>query len=377
MNRLSCEELALGIVRSTPLGEGREHALIRSLGPDALTSKQNYCSENLITCIDCESCIERQRTPRLPYKRKSSEESIPFSIKNGDLKFFFPLSIWPAAISTVGLSILGIPEARTRIKPFVPGELWAFLSEWVVLLVVILALVAILPSAISRGRVHLRQQHGLLRKNTELKTAALSFSARTSHLMTKVQDVLDGERDKRYLSHTLAECASYFKQRAIQVLGIEQDVGIHAMLFRVARSSNGSVKLERIDQTHQTAGDFDVSLSTHKNRDAGEIVSQVVDHRQPVFIKDKAKVDQFEGLLKLTTSKYKEYLIVPVYRDGKTSGPDGVQGALMIMSEAQNSFRESDSAVLQTYAWFCSAALAVDDIKFVPNPGNTQPVNVA
>ncbi len=310
-------------------------------------------------------------------RRRRNDEGLRFSFRNGDLKFFLPWPIWTTIASAAGMAIIATPDMRGWFKPLVAAPLWDFTRDWVILLVLVLAALATLPQAVHQGQTHLRQRQRDLKKNTELKTAAISFSARTANLITKVDDVLSGERDKRYLSHTLSECANYFRARAMQISTLEADQEMHVMLFRLIRSANGALKFERIRQTHTTAGDFDVSISSHKNSDAAIVFNQVVENRRHFFASNEEDVAAFERVLKLREPRYKEYMIVPMFRDGKTVGSDGVEGALMLMSEAQRSIRESDAEVLQTYAWFCSAAQAADKIRSAENAIESQEAEVA
>ncbi|MHA3684876.1 hypothetical protein ACXR2W_11550 [Leucobacter sp. HY1908] len=264
------------------------------------------------------------------------------------------------------MAVIGAPDLRAKLKSVVPADIWDLCRDWALLLVVFLAIASLLPTAIAQGRGHLRQRQRDLKKNTALKAAAMSFSARTANLITKVDDVINGELDKRYLAHTLSECAGYFRTRAMQVIGLEADSQMHAKLFRVVRSGNGSTKLEQIVGTHTTAGEFNVSLTSHKNPEAARIISRIADECKYYFVSKVGDVAAFERLLKLKGPKYKEYMLVPMYRDGKATGPEAVVGALMLMAEHAGSIREADAEVLQTYAWYCSAALAADKLRKKP-----------
>ncbi|MGO1735353.1 MAG: hypothetical protein ACTHZ9_03380 [Leucobacter sp.] len=254
-----------------------------------------------------------------------------------------------------------MPGVRKDVQEWISPVLWDWGRDNLVLVIVGFGLLTVLPIFVDGGVRRIEMKSGVRDKNTELNTAAVMLSQRTAHLATKVCDSIDGERDQRYLLHTLQECCKYFKQRGIQVDGVSPDAQVEAVLFEVILSGeNSPVRLERKLQTHETKGDFAPAISRTRNRIAGELLDGLITERSPVFTATPEERGSLIEAMKGIGEDYAEYLIVPVHKDRKVESNRGIYGALMIMAEQKKTLRAMDHKLLSTFAWHCSAALSVD-----------------
>lgn len=277
------------------------------------------------------------------------------------VKYFVSWSTLLSVVGTAGLAIAGLPEARSTLQEWIPPAIWEWGSRYVVVVVLAFALLAVAPVMIDTGLTRLRTKSGVRNKNIELSTAAAILSRRVGHLVTKINDSVGGNRDKRYLLHTLQECCKYFKQRAIQVEGVSPDAQVEAVLFEVQLNKDGSpALLNRQVQTHATAGDFAPKISRRNSRDSGELLDGLVANRNPVFSASGPDRDSLGRAMGGAGSQYSEILIVPVHRDRKSDGCEGIYGVLMVMAEAPNTLRALDHELISTFAWLCTAAISVD-----------------
>ena len=263
---------------------------------------------------------------------------------------------------TAGLAAIGIEDVRAQTKPWIPGPVWEWASGNQIVVVLILAVAAVAPAAIRPAIIQHKQIARDVQKNLEMSTYSRSLSARTAHLITKKKDVDDGVRDKAYIAHTLRECAAYLKERAINVSGLDSSERVEASLLRIVCTNNGRDRVERYAQTQVDTGEFPGKLSTHNMPAENRRFLKRLRDEQYTFVEAQADVAQTWSIFGMGSAPaaYAQFLFVPVLLDRKAEGIERTWGTLVVTSTAAGALRETDATLIQTYAWFLSAALAFD-----------------
>lgn len=278
------------------------------------------------------------------------------------LETFFPLTTLLAGFGTIGLTVASIPEARRFVQGWMPPIIWVLCRDYTLWVVVFLALLTVVPPMIDRGRRSILTAATLRNTNIELTTAVISLRGRLMHLITKISDVAQGNQDGTFIQHTLLECCNYFKQRSIETDSASSGSAVDAMLFELKLKQGRPERLERKKFTHDTAEESNPRISRRRGTDAAELLDGLTIRRDPIAT---ATPDQRASLLSAmgcSESKYRDFLIVPVVRDRKAPGAEGVYGALMIMAEHPGALRQSDHTLLSTFAGVFSLALAADRV---------------
>lgn len=265
-------------------------------------------------------------------------------------------------VGAAGLAVISIDDVRHQARAWFAPSLWEWGSVNKVAVVVALSLLASLPPLLSKWLARRQALNRETRRNVELTTAAGSQSSRVAHLITKIGDVRNGEIDGKYIGYTLMEACNYFKTRAVHTSGAGTGDRIEAYLMRAKRNGSGMIYFERFRQTHTPASDFGYILSGHKNRVATETINELLGGSGYVFTSNDAELERIQDAFKVPkeTSPYRQYLAVPVRKDRKITDPKDVWGLLFLMSTAPGMLRETDEALLTTYSWYISAALALD-----------------
>lgn len=276
--------------------------------------------------------------------------------------FFSTISPILTIAGAAGLAVISIDDVRQQARVWFAPSVWEWGAANKVAVVVVLSLLASLPPLLSKWIVRRQALQRETRRNVELTSAASSQSSRVAHLITKISDVRNGEIDGKYIGYTLMEACNYFKTRAVHTSGAGTGDRIEAYLMRANRNGRGTIYFERFRQTHTPASDFGYNLSGHQNRVATETISDLLSGSGYVFTANDADLERIQDAFKMPkeSSPYRQYLAVPVRKDRKITDPKDVWGLLFLMSTAPGMLRETDEALLTTYSWYISAALALD-----------------
>jgi len=293
-------------------------------------------------------------------KSKSFPKMLHFL--NSAATFISVISPILTIVGAAGLAVISIDDVRQQARVWFAPSVWEWGAENKVAVVVALSLLASLPPLLSKWIVRRQALRRETRRNVELTTAAGSQSSRVAHLITKIGDVRNGEIDGKYIGYTLMEACNYFKTRAVHTSGAGAGDRIEAYLMRSNRNGRGTIYFERYRQTHTPASDFGYNLSGHQNRVATETISELLSGSGYVFTANEADLERVQDAFKIPkeSSPYRQYLAVPVRKDRKITDPKDVWGLLFLMSTAPGMLRETDEALLTTYSWYISAALALD-----------------
>lgn len=272
----------------------------------------------------------------------------------------------PAVLTVVGsagLTLIGVETFRSSARAWVPPAIWTWASENSILIVLSLVAMILLPQIYDSWATQALFATRESKKNVELSTAARSLSLRTAHLVTKTEDSIGGVRDNQYIRHTVIECCKYFRLRAAAVNGVPIEAQVEAVLFEVVVANDGSpVKLDRKYQTHETRDNFAPNFTRNRNPLCGKLLDTLLVERVGLYKSSEDDVAELEKAMGGTVGGYREYLIVPVMKDRKVEGVEGIYGALMLMSEEPHTFYSTDRELLATYAWYCTAAISVDRV---------------
>lgn len=258
-------------------------------------------------------------------------------------------------ISAVGVTTLAAVEYQflqqhfPSIQTYIDGH-----KAWVVPAGLVLSA---LPPALSQflGRLQTRREEAVMKRDETRrfsKFLADYVQKRVKYLIPKAREVARGVVSDEYTKNVLTDCESYFKAR-------KEGVTVRAYYYAVASGRQGSRRLEyKLGNREHNAGRSVFGESSKASSEEKNTVARIF-AGEALYCRDTDGPDCISEL-KLVTKRervYKSFLSVPIYKDGNHE----VVGMFSVNCDELGVLREVDQHVVKTFAWFLSAALAIDE----------------
>lgn len=176
---------------------------------------------------------------------------------------------------------------------------------------------------------------------------------RVKYMIPKAREVARGYVSDEYSKNVLTDCESYFKAR-------KEGITVRAYYYSVAGGGRvGSRRMEYKlgDRDSPAAGRPKFSESDKDSAEARYTVTAI--HDKKVIYCGDTKDEAFIRDLKLDPKRvrvYRSFITVPIFKD---SGHD-VIGMFSVNCDEVDILRLVDQHAVRTFAWFLSAALAMD-----------------
>jgi hypothetical protein len=221
-----------------------------------------------------------------------------------------------------------------------------------------------IPPILAQGLRELAELKDAKYRQAEMSTALVALQSRTTHLVPKILEVANGQRDNTYLHHSLSECRSLFQARR-HVAGsrVDMDQPFMEVAFYAYSTQQGAAKLTRKACAGNTPHGLKGELSSGHKAKGTTLAREMIDllvSGSDVWFEDLTPSEKMD--LGIDAKRFTDFecaLGVPVFNG--LDPKDGLLGMIIATSSTKKALVLSDGQLLRSYAWFLTVSRTLEN----------------